>query len=56
LHKVFLKKYSNKLNPIFFWVFVGMKWEVTSLAWTQCGRLDNPPKSASKHAFIIIII
>jgi hypothetical protein len=30
--------------------------EVTSLAWTQCGRLDNPPKSASKHAFIIIIM
>jgi hypothetical protein len=30
--------------------------EVTSPAWTQCGRLENPPKSAFKHAFIIIII
>jgi hypothetical protein len=30
--------------------------EVTSLAWTQCGRLDNPQKSSFKHAFSIIII
>ncbi len=28
----------------------------TSPAWTQCGRLDNPPKSAFQHAFIISII
>jgi hypothetical protein len=30
--------------------------EVTSPAWTQGGRLHTPPKSAFKHAFIIIII
>jgi len=38
---------------------LGFCWnemEVTNLAWTQCGRLDNPPKSVFKHAFIIIIL
>jgi hypothetical protein len=52
---VFFKK-LQLVEPYIFWGFIWNEMEVTSVAWTQCGRLDNPPKSVFKHAFIIIIL